>query len=66
MKTVKQWLEELPEEYREKALKNAYPEMLNYQFESQEQALPNSFGWSYSPEGFDYWNNLYESLLKTK
>ena len=70
MKTIKQWLEELPEPYRSQSLANMAdikcqahgvidPEQKR---SSLRGVLMSAFAWSQTPEMFEYWDNLYESL----
>ena len=56
-KTVRQWFEELPERYRERALKN----MINddRQVLSMADALDDGFNWHYTPEGRRFWRIVY-------
>lgn len=68
MKTIKEWLETLPEPYREQALNNS-KEMnitLNSKVERLTSAISFSFIWSNSPEGFDYWWDLIKELKGIK
>lgn len=60
-KTVKEWLEELPEPYRNKALHNMkHPNKCIVT--NIKDAIMGAFVWSESKEGHDYWDNLYSSL----
>lgn len=59
MKTVKEWLEELPEGYRELALANAKENCLSNECEDICEALYISFIWRASSEGYNFWNNVY-------
>lgn len=68
MKTVKELLNYLEPEYREKALRNAEnQEVLHSQARFISEAI-NSFGWSSSPESHLYWESLYEKyrMLENK
>lgn len=60
MKTIKQWLEELPEPYRTQALEN----LKSDKYDSIEKALLNAFDWWNSPEGWNYWSEFYMELDK--
>lgn len=68
MKTLKEWLEELPTEVKEKALNNVYklninPELaLRYREESLKSAIMGAFIWMETEEGNDYWYNIYKEL----
>lgn len=55
-KTIKEWLEGLPEPYRTQALKNTKDVMLGSQSTSSYYALKRAFRWADSPEGFDHWD----------
>jgi hypothetical protein len=65
MKTIRQWLETLPEPYRSAAIRNAendVPTTIEEQCDSLSEALSNSAYWSKTPEGHDYWGELYDRL----
>ena len=59
-KTIREWLEGLPEPHRTQALANmgvnkgpgtaVYPNAMG--------AVSEAFSWAKSPEGFDYWANF--------
>lgn len=59
MKTVKEWLEELPEPYRSQALKNTKEELLKIEEVSADQAVFGAFRWDKTPQGFQYWDSLF-------
>jgi hypothetical protein len=62
-KTIKEYLETLPEPYRSQALKNTYKIHLDEAGkDSVGHALKSAFFWESSPEGHDYWENFYHSL----
>lgn len=61
-KTIKQWLNELPEPARSRALKNAYSITLDYRTNSIKDALERSFIWEATPEGFGYWYLISDNL----
>ncbi len=63
MKTVKEWLEELPEPFREHALKNAMPDALNFTSSAIYNALNMSFVFDESPEGAPFWCQVWNSLV---
>lgn len=63
MKTVKQWLEELQEPYRTKALNNLVSMWADYEVESMYDAIQEAFFWSRTDEGFNYWNDLADSKI---
>lgn len=67
-KTIKQWLEELPEPYRTQALNN-YDEgfaIILSPIEDVVDALLASFSWNHSKEGWDYWENVRLEILRAK
>lgn len=58
-KTVKEWLQELPEPYRTKALKYAALEgSENLTLPSMTEALRYAFRWSQTVQGTEYWVEL--------
>lgn len=58
MKTLKTLLSKLPENIKEKALKNTPKECYGMKRESISEALQCSFVWTVSPEGHDYWAKI--------
>lgn len=54
-KTVREWLEELPDGYREKALKN----WENSKEPDLSRAIYVAFDWEETPEGFDFWAEVH-------
>lgn len=58
MKTIREWLSELPES--QAALKNLDPEMADKKVYSSYTAVLSSFNWAATPEGERYWDNIYE------
>lgn len=61
-KTIKEWLEDLPEPYRTQALNNTDEDLLEITEETQSEALNTAFWWSETKEGHDYWSQLSETL----
>ena len=60
MKTVKELLNYLEPEIKEKALKNAEDQnTLNNEVRYIAEAI-NSFAWCRTPEGDQFWNPIYE------
>lgn len=57
-KTIKEWLQELPEELREKALGYTHEELLDIEISSLRGALYGAFAWEETPEGHTYWCNI--------
>ena len=64
MKTIREWLNELPEDVRDKAIANTDEDILgerpNYPF--LRHALIRAFNWDESPEGHVYWYNMAEFI----
>jgi len=58
MKTIKEWLEQLPEPYRKQALQNLDPAETHTLREDMSSALDIAFLWKPSPEGWRYWEEL--------
>jgi len=66
-KTIREHLNDLPEPYRTEALdnfENPLPEWVNVpkEVEDVKRALNEGFSWASSPQGFEYWNEFYNSL----
>jgi hypothetical protein len=60
-KTIKEWLETLPEPYRTQALENTKdlaPNRLTEYTSSLPDALFCAFAWGKSPEGNEYWTEV--------
>jgi len=55
--TVGGWLETLPEPYRSRAIENC--KWLEDDCHSQEKATYCAFTWQDSPQGGDYWGDVY-------
>ena len=57
MKTVKEWLQELPDGYRERAL----AQCLNCDVlvESLDGAIARMISWEHTMEGEDFWADVY-------
>lgn len=54
-KTVLEWLNELPEPIRTRALFNVYELNLKYIAQSKQESVNAAFVWKKSIEGHDYW-----------
>jgi hypothetical protein len=59
-KTVKEWLEQLPDGYRERALSNMDAEYSERVADSMEVAIVMHSHWSNTREGFSFWYAVYE------
>lgn len=58
IKTIKEWLSELPEPARSQALENMRPVLENKHESCLSFALLNAFSWVNSPEGWSYWHKV--------
>ena len=57
-KTIKEWLETLPEPIRTEALENA-GELFSYpKFHSLVDAIYGAFEWDLTKQGWKYWENV--------
>lgn len=56
-KTIKDWLNELPSGYRERALKNCSPGSCG-EPKTLREAIEEAFFWFNSPEGYDFWYDV--------
>ena len=61
-KTIKEWLETLPEPYRSEALSNSDSEQLIKEIESVSLAIRGAFIWKDSKEGQGYWEQVYDLM----
>lgn len=68
MKTYVEWFNELPEPYRTQALENVRSGVCAHSsrysesemFVSMAQAITSTMHWSATPQGHEYWNELYD------
>lgn len=60
-KTIKEWLEELPDGYRELALKYYDPNYDTGFFPESDldHAIAEAFDWRSTPEGFGFWFDVH-------
>jgi hypothetical protein len=63
MKTIKEWLSELPDGYRERALKYAKQSKLDIETGRMGFALSKAFPWKYTNESFDFWCSVYSHYM---
>lgn len=63
MKTIREWLSELPEPYKGQALANMDPLEAEKEREDITSALDLAFVWAKSPEGWGYWHAYYTELM---
>lgn len=64
-KTVKEWLELLPEPYRSQALENVSEHISMSKQKTIFKAI-DSFEWYVSNQGFYYWLDVYSKLKSGK
>lgn len=57
-RTIRQWLETLPDGYRERALANMDKGFENYEVCDLRGAIAAAFLWADSPEGLDFWASI--------
>jgi len=58
-KTIKEWLSELPDGYRERALANTDKDMAKDMEASMSSALVTGFNWREKSEGFAFWASVH-------
>ena len=63
-KTMFDWLKELPHPIGVKAIANTPEENLKSVYNNASSALTGAFAWIKSPEGYDYWDKIYDDLRK--
>lgn len=62
-KTVREWLNELPEPIRSRAIRNAedyHKPFLDESEISLREAVLGAFLWSETPEGNEFWSAVYD------
>jgi len=61
-KPIEEWLSELPDGYRERALENRkkFPLTGNTHATSKADAVMGGFGWKQTPEGQNFWIAVHE------
>jgi hypothetical protein len=64
MKTVKQWLEQLPDGYRERALENLDPKNAHQKEKDMVEAILASFDFDKTKEGGLFWARVYGHYAK--
>lgn len=63
MKTIREWLEELPEPYKTQAKQNTKKlSVFKLEEPTLSDAVMSAFRWETTPEGLNYWMNLYDEL----
>lgn len=66
MKTVKEWLEELPEPQSGLALKNTSKAKLKLPRKSLLEALMSAFNFTASEQGYDYWEQVVDGVVENE
>jgi len=64
MKTTKEWLQDLPDGYRERALRNLQKATQKIEEPSIDEALFGAFEWERTPEGSDFWGAVMRHYKK--
>jgi len=61
-KPIEDWLSELPDGYRERALENRkkFPYKEYTTAKSMADAIMNAFGWGQTPERHKFWQRVYD------
>jgi len=62
MKTILEWLQELPEPYRSEAIDNVVKAKRTQKRDSLEDALLSAFSWEETKQGWEYWDNLHTKI----
>lgn len=62
LKTFRSFLEELPEEIKNKAINNIGEDNIDNEATSIQMALLSGFDWSESPEGLYYWEIVFNEV----
>jgi len=61
-RSILEWLEALPDGYRERALRNFDPSYYNAEYSSiggLSDSILEAFYWGGSPEGHEFWEAVY-------
>lgn len=64
MKPIKEMLKELPEPARSRAMANCAPLMADRPIGNLPDALIVAFFWEPSPEGYAYWQGVFNDVIK--
>jgi len=66
MKTIREWLNELPKDVRDKAIKNTAKQNSEDYFntisDTQFPSIKHMFIWCDTPEGHNFWENVNNRL----
>jgi hypothetical protein len=60
MKTVKEWLQELPEPYRTQSLENCTNP--DEEVKLLSEALGYGFYWGRTKQGYMYWSDIFDNI----
>lgn len=63
MKTIKEWLQELPDGAREKALANMDAVVGNEPAHGMIESLASAFDWRKTQQGAKYWRDVMLTLI---
>jgi hypothetical protein len=63
MKTIKEWLNELPEDIKVRAIKNTEDDILNAPALSLEVVICGAFQWYGTPEGVEFWAGVRDKAI---
>ena len=63
-KTTKEWFEEMPNEYRGRALNNAHYSLINTYDSTMAEVICRAFSWRETPEGYDFWSDVHDHYEK--
>jgi len=62
-KTIREWLETLPEPYRSQALENTEEYKLSEDKDDcLSEAIESAFTWKLTKQGLQYWINVFDSV----
>lgn len=61
--TPEKWFQLLIEPYKSQAIENIQPEYAHMRYSSLTSAL-NSFNWRLSKQGYNYWQDVMDSLVR--
>jgi hypothetical protein len=61
--TIYEWLQQLPEPIKDKAIRNLYDENKDLRRESLADAIYCAFVFEYTPEGHNYWVEIANQYL---
>ena len=62
MKTILEWLQELPEPYRSESIDNVTKAKRMEKRKCLEDALLSAFLWEETKQGWEYWDNLHTKI----